>query len=282
MKVEPAIQNYLKSCLTDMTIKLMSYHQLHLPSEELYKELMPDQATYHIMLAAIALLRAELANSWESGQKINMVVDTAPLDQPRAFRAHLTEFTVKFPSTKWILPESLATLTPESKLGKTLLPMIEVADDLADLSYVFGSILDTMPYSNVLATIFPWVKDLVRDIKYNDPEEGSYNLIRWMKNNGLRHTDNNKARVRTGLRALELGLGSHPMPSLTKEIDRVCRSGAQAMTQYRMMKDARSPRTPDGYATIIPAHHATDASDKIQAEMRLVRGYYNGSLGDED
>ena len=54
------------------------------------------------------------------------------------------------------------------------------------------------------------------------------------------------------------------------------------MTQYRMMKDAKSPRTPDGYASIIPAHHATDASDQIKAEMKLVRGYYNGSLQIED
>ena len=282
MKIDPAIQTYLKSQLNDMTIKLMSYHQLHLPSEEMYQALMPDQATYHTMLAAINLVRSEPANTWDSGQKVQMVVDTAPLSEPRAFRAHLAEFVVKFPNTKWILPESLATLTPESKLGKALLPMIEVADDLADLNYVFGSILDSMPYSNVLVNIFPWVKDLVRDIKYNDTEEGEWNLRQWMKNNGLRVTDNNKARARNGLRAVELGLGSHPMPSLTKEVDRVCRSGAQAMTQYRMMKDARSPRASNDYASIIPAHHATDASDKIKREMTLVRGYYNGSLGDEE
>ena len=78
MKIEPAIQTYLKSQLTDMTIKLMSYHQLHLPAEEMYQALMPDQATYHTMLAAIALIRAEPTQSWDSGQKVNMMVDTAP------------------------------------------------------------------------------------------------------------------------------------------------------------------------------------------------------------
>ena len=258
-----------------MTIKLMSYHQLHLPPEDLYKQLMPDQATYHIMLAAIALIRNEPANSWENGQKANMVV-------AHPTQACIAEFTVKFPQTKWILPESLATLTPESTLGKQLLPMMQVARDIADLSYVFENILSAMPYSNVLGNIFPWAKDLVRDIKYNDNEEGNWSLNRWMKNNGLRPTENNRNRVRIGFDAIVNGRGNHPMPSLTKEIDRVCRSGAQAMTQYRMMHGAKSPNVPQGYATITPVHHATDASDQIQAEMTLVRGYYNGSIRIEE
>jgi hypothetical protein len=86
--------------------------------------------------------------------------------------------------------------------------MIEVADDLANIAYVFENIIGSMPYSNVLANIFPWVKDLVRDIKYNDEEEGNWNLNRWMKGNGLKPTDNNKARVRT-THALSARIASH-------------------------------------------------------------------------
>lgn len=261
MRVDNAIIYYLRNKLDTITNELLLYQRASMPADQLYRALIPDERTYHVLCAAAELVQPGIWYAYR-----DMVIDTPN-------QVKLCNFLIDLPQGHWLLPEKLAVLTPESELGKLLLPTIDVAHALANLKFVFEQVTSFMPYSNVLPVVFPWVKDLVRDVATGlSNEDKRYTFCR--NELGMGYSEKGAERLLKVIKAIELGQGTHNMPSLTKEISEVCRAGAQLITQFRMLKGAKVKLTPGGYGSMTPSIKDASIQPHIRKQMELIRQSY--------
>ena len=241
-------------------------------AHELYKALMPTQRCYDTLMAA-----AEYVVPGEFKQMINLTVG---FGDKRSFLVHLPSHPIS--SGGWVMPSWFRSIEHENELSHIIKPALEVATAWADLYYVFDKLAGTTVDTRGTATMFPWVKDLARDLDWDKDFEDD-----WMQRNhrwricgylGQRTTNAGLEATQRILNHMMEG-GSRDMPRLTHRVSQICVSGGMLFTQWRILKEIERPERPADMATIYPyVGHDVKAPAWLKDEVTQIKEAYKEEM----
>lgn len=138
--------------------------------------------------------------------------------------------TVALPATEKYplkpLPQTFATLTPESPLAQALALPIRLAQEWTMLEKLAGAMLTHVHDINVLTFLMPWMKHVVADIQRNrsfDVKKREMALI-----------------TREMKQFAAFALTPSRFPTMSKRMNEVALSGATLFAQRRMLQSTHS------------------------------------------
>lgn len=163
---------------------------------------------------------------------------TIPVFMPDYPLRHVDlEFTVALRSTdrypRYLMPELIAPLTPESKLYPTLMAGIELAREwriTQDLFSRFSKVLSI----DQIAFVLPWLKELGRDAY----AEMKADLSMFCRRHRLNSPSHSQAlALLAAFKRMGDPSNASRTPALTSRINQATRLGDKLFTQYRIMKE---------------------------------------------
>lgn len=169
---------------------------------------------------------------------------TIPVFMPDYPQRHVElEFTVALKSTeryrRYLMPEFIAPLTPESRLYPTLMAGIELAREWRITQDLFGRFSQVLSIDQI-AFVLPWLKELGRDAY----AEMKADLSMFTRRHRLGSMSQNQAlKLFAAFGRLGHPSNASRTPSLTSRINQATRLGDKLFTQYRIMKEQNVERS---------------------------------------
>jgi hypothetical protein len=241
---------------------MLDHFIIPLEPEELYEMLCGHNQTF--LGAAITI-----ANYLEPKNYHDMV--SVPVLLHDMAQPMNIQFTVslekchKYPS--YIMPQTVAVLTPESKLFDKIMPGIVLAQEWRITQDLFGRLSKVLTTEQI-ASVLPWTKELGRDgVAEMDAMTDNH---RFANLHGLGWlTEGKKKAMYAGLKRLGNPGRPSDTPALTRRIAEAARLGDRLFAQYRMLKTKDAARITGTFVAValtdavLPMWYLSDIVDVL-------------------
>ena len=219
VKAHDLIKNKLREIAIDTLYTLST----PMAQQELYYDLIPP-GDYQTMTDA-SLLMPRVSN-WSTD---NLHIFTGFLNQRVEYSLNYKS-TVDQTHTYWLWPRYINNITIESKLGKKLVPLVDIAIQWSTTLELFSMFLRNGIPVPLTVHMLSWLRAIVPSL----------------------YSDSNDPLV---FRALKEYVEAKPpryVPGVSKWFKGICGYGTELIAFYRIIKDKPKPPVPDDSVTIVP------------------------------
>ena len=226
--IYPKFKIWIVNLINTQAAYVIGHVTKDLTTKELFEALVPEEH-WKTMRAAAELM------SFERVQAIKVSLN---------YLGSLYQFNVTFihrPAFYVLIPRTLNSIEPNTKLHEYLTPAFSIACDWMMLRHVTQELMKLIDNRNMLSALFPWLPALVRDNGwiYEDEEDvTNYDLHRkrerWYDNEmDIRGRADRINCDRTFLAILNRKAS---IPPLTTSVREAIALGDKLFTQYRLLK----------------------------------------------
>lgn len=229
-RVDERTHRYIREELLDTATKMLVYFAPQIDPEEFYRLVVP--AEYADVMVASSKLMPKLSR-WSTTRYLRLNLDMP--DYPPSINFHVVVTDNRGQNIDWLWPEQTNLVTPKSKLGELLIPIIDLGIrwkiqmelwDLASRDFTH----------NMIAEVLPWLRTYISGLSIrtkNSMDRGDATIIR----------DIDKM----------LAAGSPRfVPGRSAWYTYQCRDGEALLTQYMFMRN-RKHDVEQGKVYITPA-----------------------------
>ena len=213
----------IKNKLREIAIDTLYTLSEPMAQQELYYDLIPP-GDYKTMTDASLLMPR--ASNWSTD---NLHIYTGFLNQRVEYSLNYKS-TVDQTHTQWLWPRYINNITIESKLGKKILPLVDIAIQWSTTLELFSMFHTTQIPISLTVNMLPWLRAIVPSL----------------------YSDSNDPLV---FRALKEYVEAKPpryVPGVSKWFKGVCGYGTELIALHRIIIDKPKPPVPDDSVTIVP------------------------------